>query len=166
MGKKKYGKACDIFSAGVVLFILLTGYRPFELAVKTDKWYNPLIAKDAKKFWSNHKGCGVKSDAMELITQMLCYHGNSRITIEDILESKFVKGKTHTPDELYKVLKKRHRETSKRRKKDKHKMKDMLDLVTKMNWRSKNIFEETAKQLSSGVPCPMTKYEPRESLFT
>merc|ERR1711920_713551 len=113
--KKNYNKACDIFSAGVVLFILLTGYPPFEQAVKTDKWYHPLTAKDTKKFWSSHKGCGVKSDARELITEMLCYHANSRITIEKIMESKFATGKKHTPDALYNVLKKRHRETSKRR---------------------------------------------------
>merc|ERR1719228_945490 len=35
-----YTKACDIFSCGVVLFILITGYPPFEQAWRADKWYN------------------------------------------------------------------------------------------------------------------------------
>jgi len=160
--KKKYGKACDIFSAGVVLFILLTGYPPFEQAVKTDKWYLPLTAKDTKTFWSNHKGCGVKRDAQELISQMLAYHANNRITLEKIMESKFVAGKTHTPLELYKALKKKHRETCKRRKKDKKKMQDMQNSIQK----KRALFEETAQELSAGVPCPIRKYEPRESLMT
>jgi len=161
--KKRYGKACDIFSAGVVLFILLTGYPPFEQAVKTDKWYHPLTAKDTKKFWSLHKGCGVKSDARELITEMLCYHANSRITIEKIMESKFATGKKHTPDALYNVLKKRHRETSKRRKKDTNKMEDMQDSFKKK--RNPNDVVETAKQLST-MECPVKKYEARVSLLT
>jgi len=161
--KKNYGKACDIFSAGVVLFILLTGYPPFEQAVKSDKWFNPLTSKNAKRFWTNHKGCGVQPDAQELITEMLSYSANSRITIDKILESKFATGKTHTPDELYKVLKKRHRETSKRRKKDKKKMKDMQDSIKKR--RTMDLYKETAKKLSA-VKCPVKKYEDRVSLLT
>jgi len=162
--KKKYGKACDIFSAGVVLFILLTGYPPFEQAVKSDKWYQPLAFSDPKLFWSKHKGCGVEEDAMELITEMLQYHANNRITIEKILESKFATGKTHSPDELYKVLKKKHRQASSLRKKDKKKMKEMQDSVKKK--RGKDLLEETAKQLSTGVQCPLKEIEARETFLT
>eukprot|EP01084_Bolivina_argentea_P079705 144520_1 len=36
---QKYDLKCDIFSIGVILFILLTGYPPFEQASKNDKWY-------------------------------------------------------------------------------------------------------------------------------
>jgi len=35
--RETYTKACDIFSCGVVLFILLTGYSPFETARRDDK---------------------------------------------------------------------------------------------------------------------------------
>jgi len=34
---ERYTKACDIFSCGVVLFILITGYPPFERAWRFDK---------------------------------------------------------------------------------------------------------------------------------
>jgi len=160
--KKKYGKACDIFSAGVVLFILLTGYPPFEQAVKSDKWYLPLAQNNPKKFWDQHKGCGVKPDAEELITNMLAYHPSERIEIDDILQSKFCKGETHTPEQLYRVLKKKHRDTSKRRKNDKKKMDEMQHSIKK---RNKGLFLEMANKLTA-VPCPMEKYEPRESLMT
>jgi len=119
--KKKYGKSCDIFSAGVVLFILLTGYPPFEQAAKEDKWYKPIAVNNPDQFWKQHEGCGVKPDAQDLITQMLAYQPSARIDIDRILESEFCKGKTHAPDKLYQVLRKRHRETSRRRKKDKKK---------------------------------------------
>jgi len=162
--RKKYGKACDIFSAGVVLFILLTGYPPFEQAVKSDKWYSPLAQRDSEKFWFQHKGCGVKPDAMDLITKMLAYHPSERIDIENILKSDFCQGETHTPDELKKTLRIRHRETSLRRKKDKKKMEEMQHSIRK-KVRDTNVFEETRNRLSS-TPCPTLDYEPRLSLLT
>jgi len=163
--RKKYGKACDIFSAGVVLFILLTGYPPFEQAAKSDKWYQPLATKNPDKFWSQHKGCGVKPDAQELITDMLAYHPSDRIEIDDILKSDFCQGETHTPEELYTVLRKRHRQTSSRRKKDKKKMQEMQHSVKK---RDANVFEEMKNRLESkhSKPCPTVDYEPRQTFLT
>jgi len=162
--KKKYGKACDIFSAGVVLFILLTGYPPFEQAVKSDKWYHPLAVGDPDKFWTQHKGCGVKEDARAMLTGMLSYHATKRSTIDEILNSKWAQGEIHTPEELYKVLRKKHRDTSKRRKKDKKKMTEMEHSIKKK--RSGSAFQEAADILQKGVACPVKKYEKRESLMT
>jgi len=160
--KKRYGKACDIFSAGVILFILLTGYPPFEQAVKSDKWYLPIALKNPGKFWRRHQGCGVKPDAAELITQMLAYQPTDRITIEDIMKSDFCQGEVHTPDSICQHLKKKHRETSKRRKKDKKKMEEMEHSVKK---RDPHLLQEAADRLAS-VKCPMKKYEARQSLMT
>jgi len=162
--KKRYGKACDIFSAGVVLFILLTGYPPFEQAVKSDKWYVPLAAGKPEKFWAQHKGCGVKDNARALITEMLSYHASERATIKDILESDFAKGPTHTRRELFKVLRKKHRTSSKRRKSDKKKMTEMENSIKQKKRGMK--FQETANMLRDGIPCPIEKHQVRQSLMT
>jgi serine/threonine protein kinase len=158
--KKKYGKRCDIFSAGVVLFILLTGFPPFEHAVTSDKWYLPFKEKNPDKFWKQHDGCGVKSDAKELINKMLAYYPRCRIEIDDILTSDFCRGETHTPQELYDVLRKKHRETSKRRREDRKYVEQMQHFVCKRNER-----QLRASQLRR-VFCPLKKYEARQSLMT
>jgi len=81
-----YQKACDIFSAGVVLFILLTGYPPFEQAIKTDKWFNPLAKMDVDKFWMQHKGSGIENkDCQNLIASMMAYRASNRPSLSKIL---------------------------------------------------------------------------------
>jgi len=123
-----YTKACDIFSAGVVLFILLTGYPPFEQAIKTDKWFCPLYKGDTEKFWKQHKGCGVDKTCKYLLGRMMAYRAHDRPTLEQVLNHPWVVGKdakTHSPRELRRVLKTKHRETRKRRRRDKNKMTEM-----------------------------------------
>lgn len=82
-----YDKSCDIWSAGVILYILLCGDPPFNGAndneiykkIKTKKfgYTNPL--------WSN-----VSNDAKELINMMLS-EPDVRPTAEDVLQNSWVK---------------------------------------------------------------------------
>jgi len=71
--EKPYDLTCDIFSAGVVLFILLTGYPPFEQAQVSDRWFKPLAKGDYEKFWKSHNGCAIANDAKvkDLLQRML-----------------------------------------------------------------------------------------------
>jgi serine/threonine protein kinase len=70
---KPYDLSADIFSCGVVLFILLTGYPPFEQAHATDRWFKPLAKGDSEKFWKAHRACSIANDekAKDLIQRML-----------------------------------------------------------------------------------------------
>jgi len=156
--REPYTKACDIFSAGVVLFILLTGYPPFEQAIKTDKWFNPLYKKDTEKFWKQHKGCGVDKDCKYLLGRMMAYRAHDRPTLDQVLNHPWVKGekaKVHEAKELQKVLRSRHKETRRRRRRDKKKMTDMQHSIKKQKEKSRVRGCACKTDFSELPPCPV-----------
>ena len=81
---KPYTSSCDIFACGVILFLLLTGYPPFQTASIEDRWYGNIARGKVKKFWKQHRGCGLKPYAIDLVTRMLAFDPNQRITLNDI----------------------------------------------------------------------------------
>lgn len=126
---KAYNKLCDVFSAGVVLFILLTGYPPFEQGDKRDKWYRPLAKGNALKFWSQHDGCGISDGCKSLLEGMLCYKSKNRLTIANIMDHKWYKGSVWSKKELKAKLRQRHRDCMVRRKQDANKQREMVHSV-------------------------------------
>lgn len=153
--KKKYNKKCDVFSAGVVLFILLTGYPPFEQAVKTDKWYQPLCQSNNQSlFWEQHKGCGVSPLCQKLISKMLAYKPKDRCDVEEIMKDDWYLKDIHDDANLAKVLHKKHKESVARRKKDKKKMSEMQNSIKK----KRAVGGETCKEdLEEGIKKLVTK---------
>jgi len=87
--RQKYTNACDIFAAGVVLFILLAGYPPFEAAHRSDRWYKLLIQGHSEKFWDLHHRVAISEDAKFLLEGMLSYKARNRITLDDVIASKW-----------------------------------------------------------------------------
>jgi len=156
--REPYTKACDIFSAGVVLFILLTGYPPFEQAIKRDKWFNPLTSNNTNKFWEQHKGCGVDDHCKYLLGRMMAYRATDRPTLEQVLNHPWVAGenaRVHSPIELARVLKSRHRDTRRRRRCDRKKMSEMQDSIKKQ----KGINGINKPKRSVLPPCPVVAPE-------
>ena len=45
------GVEADLFSLGVIIFILYVGYPPFDMAVPSDKYYRQIYDNNAKAFW-------------------------------------------------------------------------------------------------------------------
>lgn len=151
--KKPYTRACDVFSAGVVLFILLTGYPPFNHAKKEDQWYAPLCEKpkpNTKKFWKQHKGCGVPKDCQSLLESMLAYDPRRRCTLQEIEEHPWYNGDVHTKENLKAVLKKKHKQAREKRKRDPRKQEDFRNSVKQTKKRS--IGDEEVKKLWGAVP--------------
>lgn len=134
---QKYTNACDIFSIGVVLFILLAGYPPFEAAHKTDKWYRPITQKNWEKFWHVHRGAKISEEAKDLIEKMICYRPSMRVSVEDVMKHKWFNGDTVKKEALKPELLKRFAQARENRKKDAKKMKDIEDSVHRAGIKEK-----------------------------
>jgi len=127
---KKYSNMIDIFSLGVVFFIMLAGYPPFERAHKTDKWYYPLTKGDNKGFWEKHKNCKIGNDVRDLITGMLAYKPRSRWTIAEIMKHKWWSGKTMTDSELKAAVLKKYNKAIEKKHKDPRKQGDPMSSIS------------------------------------
>merc|ERR1712157_463781 len=127
--KKEYTTACDVFSCGVVLFILLAGYPPFEAATPKCRWYAPLANGNAREFWKQHRGCGIPGPAKDLITRMLWYDFNKRISIRGIKKHKWYNSESLNAKDLASELRKLHRLMEIKRREDAEKQKQLQDSI-------------------------------------
>ncbi|KAK3853923.1 hypothetical protein Pcinc_039558 [Petrolisthes cinctipes] len=98
LGPEKYDKSCDIWSLGVIMYILLCGFPPFysnhghaispgmKKRIRTGQYTFP------NPEWSN-----VSPDAKELIKGMLRTDPDERFTIFDVMKNKWIVQYTEVP---------------------------------------------------------------------
>ena len=96
-------RAADIYSAAIILFIMITGYPPYlevsqDSETEYDAYYR-IMRKNNNRFWEVHakhkKNPDFFSDDFkELINAMLSEEPRERPTIEDIKKSKWYTGPT------------------------------------------------------------------------
>ncbi|KAJ5073052.1 serine/threonine-protein kinase fhke-related [Anaeramoeba ignava] len=92
--KTGYGKECDIWSCGVILYILLSGYMPFA----SDSRFS--LARQITRCeldFPDEIFEGVSVAARNLIRRCLTVDPKKRITAQQILEHPWIKGK---PEEI------------------------------------------------------------------
>lgn len=97
------GAAVDVFSCGVVLFILITGYPPFKEANKNDLLYSKIVAKNYKDFWGffeNGLKAAFSEEFKDLINAMLAFEPSERPNIKDIKGHAWVCGPVLDSEEL------------------------------------------------------------------
>ncbi|CAM9242759.1 unnamed protein product, partial [Choristocarpus tenellus] len=88
--RKKYNQAVDMWSVGVITYVLLGGYPPFH-----DENQTKLFMKIKKgvyvfhpEYWSD-----ISSEAKDLISKMLTVDPKKRITASEALEHPYLKVK-------------------------------------------------------------------------
>lgn len=78
------GKQTDVFSVGVILFIIVMGIFPFKEAKKDEYFFALLHNKKHDKYWKKVGGESLSSDFKDLMIKIFNYEGKSRPTIEEI----------------------------------------------------------------------------------
>ncbi|XP_066909577.1 MAP kinase-activated protein kinase 2 [Halyomorpha halys] len=99
LGPEKYDKSCDIWSLGVIMYILLCGYPPFfsnhgqaispgmKKRIRTGQFDFP------KPEWNN-----VSKEAKDLIRKMLCVDPASRLNINEVMSNTWIAQYTEVPE--------------------------------------------------------------------
>ena len=97
--KKDYSEKCDVWSCGVILFILLSGYPPFAGKNNVE-----IIRKvlNGEFDFNRPEWQHVSEEAKSLINKMLIYSPKKRITAYQALNDPWILEKTAHTKGIYK----------------------------------------------------------------
>ena len=76
----------DIFSLGVLLFVITIGDFPFGRASYSDEKYKFIIKKNYNRFWEYFSNIEISEEFKDLINNLICDTPSQRLDIEQILE--------------------------------------------------------------------------------
>eukprot|EP00920_Eleutheroschizon_duboscqi_P025788 GHVT01063648.1.p1 GENE.GHVT01063648.1~~GHVT01063648.1.p1 ORF type:complete len:542 (-),score=153.82 GHVT01063648.1:368-1993(-) len=85
--RKKYDEKCDVWSCGVIMYILLCGYPPF--GGSTDQEILKRVEKGKYEFDPPDWNC-VSEDAKDLLRKMLTYDPSKRVSAEEALNHPWI----------------------------------------------------------------------------
>ncbi|CAH1378048.1 hypothetical protein MTP99_019422 [Tenebrio molitor] len=109
LGPEKYDKSCDVWSLGVIMYILLCGFPPFYsnhgLAISPGMKNRIRMGQYT---FPNPEWQNVSQDAKDLINGMLNIDPAKRLTIEQVMSNRWIAQYTavpQTPLHTHKMLK-------------------------------------------------------------
>ena len=85
------GIKSDIFSLGVLLFVITVGRFPFKTSSFSDKKYRLIMSKRYEHYWKNFDKFNLSKDFKDLINHLLCFDPNQRLRIDEILNHPWIK---------------------------------------------------------------------------
>ena len=82
-----YDKKCDVWSCGVILYILLCGYPPFN-GDNDKQIFSKILA--GRFVFPDPEWTYISVEVKELIQKMLCYNSKERITALEALTDPWI----------------------------------------------------------------------------
>ena len=77
------GFAVDMWAAGVILFLMLTGFPPWERACPTDERFHYMTAGYLVQMLTEWE-IGLSGDAMDLLQRMLFLDPKDRLSLDQV----------------------------------------------------------------------------------
>ena len=106
-GKEYSGEEGDLFASAVILFILLSQHPPFVKAEPTDRYYKRLYEGSYDKFWAVYDDEDFSDSFKDLFMKMIAHEPCERLTLSEVKQHKWYKGKVCTHEEIVKIFTKR-----------------------------------------------------------
>lgn len=85
---KKYNEKCDIWSCGVILYILLVGYPPFD-GETTEEILE--CVQDGKYSLKEDEWNNISNEAKDLVSKMLTYDYKKRVSTQECLDHPWIR---------------------------------------------------------------------------
>ncbi|KAJ9551293.1 hypothetical protein OSB04_015338 [Centaurea solstitialis] len=95
--RQAYGKEVDIWSAGVILYMLLTGVPPFY-GEKEKEIFDAILNAEKVLDMDSHPWPSISNNARELVRKMLSVDPKKRPTASDVLKDKWMVENGEDPD--------------------------------------------------------------------
>jgi len=92
------GFAIDLWAAGIILFELLVGKRPFTMADPVENNFHMISVEGNLAWLLETKGIDVSREAMDLLQGMLWSDPSKRLTLSEIIHHPWVEGNGHMFD--------------------------------------------------------------------
>jgi serine/threonine protein kinase len=125
------GTKADIWACGVILFIMLAGFPPFQKPSPSDWWFNKLSNNKHALFWQAHSRSAYFSDqTKDFINKILNPDAEKRISITDMKKHPWWKGATITNASLIAELNRRKTTLDQVKNKEKEKKKKEKESLT------------------------------------
>ena len=86
--KKNYNKKCDIWSAGIILYVMLLGKLPFH-GKNTEDLFNNI--KKGEFDQTSEEWNSISDNAKDLILKMLEYNPEKRLSAQECLDHNWIK---------------------------------------------------------------------------
>ena len=84
------GIKSDIFSLGVLLFVIRVGKFPFKYSVYNDKRYRLIMEKDYESYWNGFKKENLSEEFKDLINHLICYDPDDRFSLDEVLRHPWI----------------------------------------------------------------------------